>query len=117
MTERSKVYMGVRRRSGPGSAKTSVSVVEGGEARPLPLRLDLKEYAPGGFEWGYGNNGPAQLALAILADVTGSDDYALRYHHWFKLDVISRLPFGDWKLTEREIMAWIDEHHPLKTGN
>ena len=112
MTDSNRVYIGTRQRDG-GAAKTTVSVVESGEARPLLLRLDLKEYSPGGFEWGYGNNGPSQLALAVLADVTGSDTYALRHHHWFKLEVISSLPFGDWKLSQKEIMDWINEHHPV----
>ena len=40
----------------------------GGDQRPLDLRLDLRSHSPGGFAWGYGGSGPAQLALAILAD-------------------------------------------------
>ena len=56
MTDSNRIFIGTRQRDG-GTAKTTVSVVEGGEARPLPLRLDLKDYSPSGFEWGYGNNG------------------------------------------------------------
>ncbi len=36
--------------------------------RPLGPRLDLANHSPDGFSWGYGGSGPAQLALAILAD-------------------------------------------------
>src|SRR5262245_1194599 len=36
--------------------------------RDLPARLDLRSHSPTGFEWGYGGSGPAQLALALLAD-------------------------------------------------
>lgn len=34
----------------------------------LDLRLDLCNHSPSGFAWGYLGSGPAQLALAILAD-------------------------------------------------
>lgn len=34
----------------------------------LPLRLELMGHSPTGFEWGYRGSGPAQLALAIVAD-------------------------------------------------
>ncbi len=107
-----KVYVGGRP-GGPASNDARVLVLEDGAPRPLALRSDLRTYSPQGFEWAYGSNGPAQLALAILADVTGDDAYALRHHHWFKLEVISTLPPTGWKLTERQIMAWTEEHHPL----
>ena len=107
-----KVYLGMRNLQ--DSAQTvTVTVVENGVARSLHPRPDLKDYSPGGFEWGYGTDGPAQLALAVLADVTSSDDYALRHHHWFKLEIISHLPWQEWKLTEAQVRAWIQEHHPL----
>ena len=44
--------------------------------RALPLRLDLQNHSPDGFEWGYGGSGPSQLALAILADCLGDDERA-----------------------------------------
>ena len=107
-----KVYVGSRA-GGPDKRDAVVTVLEDGNPRALPLRLDLKSHSPGGFEWAYGNDGPAQLALAMLADFTESDRYALRHYHWFKLEVVSSLPSDGWKLTEREIRAWINEHHPL----
>ena len=39
----------------------------------LPTRLDRRNHSPTGFEWGYNGSGPAQLALALLADATGDD--------------------------------------------
>lgn len=36
--------------------------------RLLRPRHDLFNHSPDGFAWGYGGSGPAQLALAILAD-------------------------------------------------
>jgi len=57
----------------------------------LQLRLDLQNHSPDGFCWGYGGSGPAQLALAILADCI-DDEKALKYYQEFKADVIARLP-------------------------
>lgn len=48
--------------------------------RPLPLRLDLWNHSPTGFEFGYGGSGPAQLALAILSDCCG-DELAVAYRN------------------------------------
>ena len=107
-----KIYVGFRP-GGPESSEVRVSVVEGGEPRALPERLDLKSHSPSGFRWGSSGNGAAQLALAILADATGSDDYAARHHHWFKLEVVSSLPSEAWRLSEDEVWAWIGRHHPL----
>ena len=89
-------------------------MVEDGTPRDLPPRLDLRELSPTGLEWGYGNAGPAQLALAILADATGSDDYAVKHHTWFKLEIVSTLPWKGWKLTEERVSAWVRQHHPVE---
>ena len=43
-----------------------------------------------GFNWGYGGSGPAQLALAIILELTGKPDG----YQDFKRDVIARLPLG-----------------------
>jgi hypothetical protein len=81
--------------------------VHGGAAsgRPLPLRLDLWRAnsafgdRPPGFEFGYAGNGPAQLALALLADCCG-DEIALAYHRAFMSAVIAHLPSPGSRLTE-----------------
>ena len=109
--DQNKVYVGPR--TGFDSKCPTVCVFDGGDHRSLPLRLDLHEHSPSGLEWAYGNKGPAQLALAILSDLTGSDEYAVRHHHWFKFDVISSLPWEGLKLNESRARAWIAEHHPL----
>lgn len=72
---------------------------------PLPLRLDLRDHSPTGFQWGYGGSGPAQLALAILADYLG-DEQALEIYQSFKWKVIAKLPRGkQWELTVEQIDA------------
>jgi hypothetical protein len=70
---------------------------------PLNPRLDLWKHSPTGFEWGYGGSGPAQLALALLADHFGNDQQALEHHHTFKWTVVATLPHTGWSLTGPEI--------------
>jgi hypothetical protein len=74
---------------------------ERGKVRPLPLRLDLANKSPTGFSWGYSGSGPAQLALALLADVIG-DDEALKMYQSFKSYFVAVLP-AEWYAPEEEI--------------
>lgn len=75
------------------------------DGRRLNPRLDLWNHSPAGFEWGYGGSGPAQLALAILADHCGDDEQAFNFHHRFKWAVIAELPHRSWTLTSDGIEA------------
>jgi len=67
--------------------------------RPLNPRHDLYNHSPDGFEWGYSGSGPAQLALAILADHLGNGALALVHHQEFKFRVVAGLPEQEWVLT------------------
>jgi len=67
--------------------------------RPLNPRLDLYNHSPTGFEWGYCGSGPAQLALAILADHLADDREALNLYQRFKWAVVVGLPRRRWILT------------------
>jgi hypothetical protein len=71
--------------------------------RPLNPRLDLYNHSPSGFEWGYCGSGPAQLALALLADHLGDDQQAFNLYQRFKWAVIVELPKKCWTLTSRDI--------------
>lgn len=51
---------------------------------PLKPRLDLWSHSPTGFNWGYNGSGPAQLALALLADALGDDQLAITLYQPFK---------------------------------
>lgn len=73
------------------------------DGRPLNPRLDLYNHSPTGFEWGYSGSGPAQLALAILADHFSNDEQALNVYQRFKWEVVTRLPRRRWSLTSAEI--------------
>jgi Family of unknown function (DUF6166) len=72
------------------------------DGKPLSPRLDLRNHSPDGFEWNYGGSGPAQLALAVLADCLGDDKKALELYQDFKWAVIAKLP-PNWTLTEKEV--------------
>lgn len=50
----------------------------------LDPRFDLYQHSPDGFNWGYGGSGPAQLAIALCADVLQDDSRALRIYQTFK---------------------------------
>lgn len=71
--------------------------------RPLDPRPDLRNHSPTGFEWGYGGSGPAQLALALLADHLADDERAMSLYQRFKFAVVAGLPHHGWSLTSREI--------------
>jgi hypothetical protein len=71
--------------------------------RPLNPRLDLYNHSPTGFEWGYCGSGPAQLALALLADHLADDEEALNLYQRFKWSVVVELPRRRWTLTSRDI--------------
>ena len=73
-----KTYTGYRLHTAAGGeAGTQVMVhEEGREPRPIDPRLDLRNHSPTGLEWSYVGSGPAQLALALAADVLGDDERA-----------------------------------------
>ncbi len=79
------------------------------DGRPLNPRLDLWNHSPTGFEWGYGGSGPAQLALALLADHLDDDEHAVALHQDFKRMIVVDLLRRGWTLTTREIQAAVDK--------
>jgi hypothetical protein len=88
------------------AADHTVIVINGRRSRTLRPRLDLANHSPTGFSWGYGGSGPAQLALALLADHFGphNKDEARRRYQDFKFAAIARLPQNDpWCLTSKDI--------------
>lgn len=78
-----------------------------GQVRPLP---HFMRHSPGGFEWGYGGSGPADLALAILADATGDLRYALAQYQQFKREMVTRMAREGWVLHRQEVQDWIRTH-------
>jgi hypothetical protein len=74
------------------------------DGRPLPPRFDLRTLSKAGFEWTYEGAGPAQLALALLADHFGDDAAALRHYERFMREVVAQLD-NAWRLNSAEIDA------------
>ena len=111
-----KVYRGTRTESG-----TRVEVEADGHIRLLDPRLDLRAHSSTGLEWGYGGSGPAQLALALAADVLGDDDRAVALYQRLKFKLVGGLDRDAWVLTEERLRHTLDriEHeqsHPLPPG-
>lgn len=76
--------------------------------KQLPMRNDLRNHSPDGANWGYLGSGPAQLALAILANATGSDEMAAAMYQDFKAEVVSRWAMDDdWEMEQIEVLAWV----------
>lgn len=103
-----KVYHGLRTSTG-----CEVIIEYGNEGsysqRILDINpsLKLRNHSPTGFEWGYGGSGPAQLALALLYDVTKDRRESLEWYQRFKVDKIMHLPHECWKMTSQEIIDWL----------
>jgi hypothetical protein len=90
-----KTYVGGRSLDG------AVVTVDG---TALPPRFDLKRLSPTGFEWTYEGAGPAQLALALLADHLGDDARALALYEPFMRAVVAELD-NSWELNSADIDA------------
>jgi len=67
----------------------------------------LWNHSPTGFEWSYGGSGPAQLALALLLDVTKDGNVATDYHQQFKWEVVAKFSKEGWSLWEFGILNWL----------
>ncbi len=105
-----KTYHGMRTPNG-----CSVQVEQDGECTGLPPRHDLRNHSTSGYEWGYGGSGPAQLALALAADVLGDDDRAQDVYQQLKFTLVGRLPHEGWVLTESRIRHAIETIEQEKT--
>jgi hypothetical protein len=95
-----KVYHGTKTEHG-----AAVLVEEDGEFRALDPRHDLRCHSPDGFSWGYSGSGPAQLALALAADVLGDAEKAQDLYQQLKFKLIGGLSDEGWVLTEERIRS------------
>lgn len=81
-----------------------VIVREDGVERDLDPRYDLRNHSPDGFAWGYEGSGPAQLALAIVCDLTGDDVLAQQIYQRFKSLFVAKLNMDEgWTVSEEEL--------------
>ena len=70
----------------------------------------LKNHSPDGFSWGYDGSGPAQLALAILLEITKDEDFSLKKYQDFKRDIICDLPVEkNFAIDGKQVLEWIEK--------
>lgn len=104
-----KFYQGAPPRRLPGAGVVTV------DGRCLNPRHDLYCYSPDGLNWGYKGTGPAQLAVAILAEEF-DDAFAVENYQRFKRQVIARLDqHKAWDMTSRMIRDWASEFATVPT--
>jgi Family of unknown function (DUF6166) len=101
-----KTYYGFD--DGNGAVAVFVST-PGQQMRPLPLRCDIVNHSPTGFGWEYAGSGPAQHALAILADYFGCAEAARALHQLFKFAAISGIHEKDWSMTASDIARILEK--------
>jgi len=108
-----KVYRGYRIFESDYTGEGMVSecchavVWTGAHRYDLPLRLDIGNHSPTGFEWGYGGSGPAQLALALVADCMGDELAYPSIYQTVKFKLVAHFPPDAWTLTEEDLRLCI----------
>ncbi len=105
-----KTYTGYRLPDDQGTAGQALVTIhqEGQPPRSLDPRLDLRRHSDA-LNWGFGGSGPAQLALALAADVLGDDEAARDVYQRLKFSLVGRLAPDGWALTEDQLRQTIHE--------
>jgi hypothetical protein len=62
-----------------------------------------------GYAWGRAGSGPREVARAILLDATGNEMLAERLCRPYTWEVISQLPNDGFRITRKEVLAWIEK--------
>ena len=110
-----KIYTGEN--TGAGGQKVTVKksslvaqdkVETEGYELPLEPSLKLFNHSPDGFQWGYQGSGCAQLALAILLDLTEDPSLSVRLHQEFKRHLIATAG-KQLVITEPDIRTWLNK--------
>jgi hypothetical protein len=108
------VYKGFPQRTDQGG----YLVTKDGQPLDLGPSQKLDNHSPDGFMWGYSGSGLAQLALALLLDVTEDPELAMRYHQEFKEEMIAGLAIDEpWVMVEITIKSWVREKQILARLN
>lgn len=96
------VYSGSRVNDGVGHQPV---YRDGVELSPQASQA-IYNHSPDGFNWAYWGSGPAQLALALLYDVTKDKRLSCLYRHTFKDQFVAG--WGDeWSISSEQISAWL----------
>jgi len=81
---------------------------DGESLSPAPSQK-VWNHSPDGFQWGYGGSGPAQLALALLLDVTDDPQLSVSLHQAFKRHFVAAWT-EKWEISSEDIEAWIESN-------
>ena len=78
----------------------------GGESALRPPR----RWTPDGFGWGHDAETACELAYALVADATGSEDAARGLAPRYATEVLARLPSGrPWSMPVDQVRAWASD--------
>ena len=88
-----------------GCARTREVWVNGRLLDPAES-LSIQSHSPTGFCWGYGGNGPAQLALAVALTLTDSAT-AEREHQGLKTRFLAKGRDEDLEMETEAISRWL----------
>ena len=91
-------YAGIRLEDG-----VEVVKIVNGRQSPLP---HLVHHSLSGFEWGYGGNGPADLARSIVGDVLGTTTPDPAIYQAFKWDFVAKWG-SQWEISLEEVKNWL----------
>ena len=72
----------------------------------LEKSLKIADHSPDGFQWEYSGSGPAQLAAAILYEITDDIDLSRAYYELFKHDHVSQWE-DTFEISEFEVRIWL----------
>ena len=75
----------------------------------LDPRGDLWWHAPTAFAWDDGENGPAELALALLADALEDDGLAEKHCRQFTREVVAQFDRDRFLITQEAIRGWLEK--------
>jgi hypothetical protein len=78
----------------------------GGREVRAERSVRVRNHSPDGFSWGDDGNGPAQLALALLLELT-NEDLALLWYQDVKWHIVARLAQDDFVIDSQEIVDCI----------
>jgi len=79
----------------------------------------LDNYGPYGFSWGANGPRSAQLALALLLDVTDDALLSVRLHLPFNDEMVATIPMDTpWVMLDLTIKSWVNQKQILeRMGN
>ena len=72
----------------------------------LEKSLKIADHSPDGFQWGYSGSGAAQLAAAILYEITDDVELSRTYYELFKHDHVSQWE-DTFEISEFEVRIWL----------